>query len=110
MIKAVCAEKAQKILKTEMENISRGTAQQNLSPVEALNLEINFNEEMTNKLSGVLKSYFDEIIRNTVESSHLAAIRDALLPKLMSGEIDVSKVDISDPSYLDKLLFSEETE
>ncbi|MBO5740360.1 MAG: hypothetical protein J6R52_04855, partial [Alphaproteobacteria bacterium] len=29
------------------------------------------------------------------------------LPKLMSGEIDVSKVDISDPSYLDKLLFSE---
>ncbi len=97
-------------LKTEMENISRGTAQQNLSPVEALNLEINFNEEMTNKLSGVLKSYFDEIIRNTVESSHLAAIRDALLPKLMSGEIDVSKVDISDPSYLDKLLFSEETE
>jgi type I restriction enzyme S subunit len=48
------------------------------------------------------------IIHNRRESAHLAIVRDALLPKLMSGEIDVSKVDISDPSYLDKLLFSEE--
>ena len=47
------------------------------------------------------------IALNAMENKHLAAIRDALLPKLMSGEIDVSKVDISDPSYLDKLLFSE---
>ena len=32
---------------------------------------------------------------NDEESLRLATLRDALLPKLMSGEIDVSKVDIS---------------
>ena len=30
------------------------------------------------------------------ETTRLAQLRDALLPKLMSGKIDVSKVDISD--------------
>ena len=29
------------------------------------------------------------------ESNKLAALRDTLLPKLMSGEIDVSKVDLT---------------
>ena len=32
------------------------------------------------------------------ESAKLAALRDALLPKLMSGEIDVSEVDITQPN------------
>lgn len=45
------------------------------------------------------------ILQNRKESTQLALVRDTLLPKLMSGEIDVSKVDISDPSYLDKSLF-----
>lgn len=37
-----------------------------------------------------------EMVRsNEEESLRLAALRDALLPKLMSGEIDVSKVDIA---------------
>ena len=32
---------------------------------------------------------------NQIESMHLQLIRDALLPKLMSGEIDVSEVDLT---------------
>ena len=32
---------------------------------------------------------------NEEESLRLAELRDALLPKLMSGEIDVSKVDLT---------------
>ena len=32
---------------------------------------------------------------NEAESRSLAALRDALLPKLMSGEVDVSKVDLA---------------
>lgn len=43
---------------------------------------------------------------NIRENQNLALVRDTLLPKLMSGEIDVSKVDISDPSCLDKSLFN----
>ena len=34
-----------------------------------------------------------QIRSNETESRSLAALRDALLPKLMSGEIDVSKID-----------------
>ena len=36
-----------------------------------------------------------QIRSNEVESRSLAALRDALLPKLMSGETDVSKVDLT---------------
>ena len=32
---------------------------------------------------------------NAIESKRLAELRDALLPKLMSGEIDVSKIDLT---------------
>ncbi len=35
---------------------------------------------------------------NEKENRELATLRDALLPKLMSGEIDVSKVDVTQPN------------
>ncbi len=68
------------------------------------------SEKDYRKIGKVLKPIYDLIIQNRLENLRLSLLRDTLLPKLMSGEIDVSKVDISDPSYLDKLLFSEETE
>ena len=36
-----------------------------------------------------------QMARNDAENVSLANLRDALLPKLMSGEIDVSKVDVT---------------
>ena len=93
-------------MKTEMENISKGTAQQNLSPIETLKLQLNFEESTAVELSHTLFSMFNQIVHNMTENRHLSEIRDTLLPKLMSGEIDVSKVDISDPSCLDKSLFN----
>ena len=44
------------------------------------------------------------ILQNKRENEKLSALRDTLLPKLMSGEIDVSKVNIS----ADKLSFTKE--
>ncbi len=38
---------------------------------------------------------YRQILLNEVSSRHLEELRDALLPKLMSGEIDVSKVDLT---------------
>lgn len=35
------------------------------------------------------------ILANSLENRKLAELRDALLPKLMSGEIDVSQVELS---------------
>jgi type I restriction enzyme S subunit len=54
------------------------------------------------KISKVLAPIYDLIIQNRIENTRLAQLRDALLPKLMSGEIDVDKVDISN----NELLFS----
>ena len=44
--------------------------------------------------SRTLKPLIDHQRRNTMESHRLAALRDTLLPKLMSGEIDVSEVEV----------------
>ncbi|MGN1225577.1 MAG: restriction endonuclease subunit S, partial [Ruminococcus sp.] len=38
--------------------------------------------------------FYSVILANKSANQHLAAIRDTLLPKLMNGEIDVSKVKI----------------
>ena len=51
---------------------------------------------------------FRQIKENQRENTRLAQLRDALLPKLMSGEIDVSNVDISALTSTDKLSFTEE--
>ena len=40
------------------------------------------------------KSIFSQIFANGKQSEQLASLRDALLPKLMSGEIDVSNIEI----------------
>ena len=66
--------------------------------------------EIIQKFNDTVSAMFKQISQNKFENERLAAIRDALLPKLMSGEIDVSKVDISDPGCLDKSLFNKETE
>lgn len=36
----------------------------------------------------------DQIVTNRLENKRLAALRDSLLPKLMSGELDVSDIDL----------------
>lgn len=46
------------------------------------------------RIGEVLGPLYDMIISNRVENRKLAALRDELLPKLMSGEIDVSEVEL----------------
>lgn len=38
---------------------------------------------------------FEQILGNSIENQRLAELRDALLPRLMAGEIDVSDLDLS---------------
>ena len=40
------------------------------------------------------KSIFNQIFANGKQNEHLAVLRDTLLPKLMSGELDVSAVEL----------------
>jgi type I restriction enzyme, S subunit len=41
-----------------------------------------------------VRPLFDKILQNQFENKELITIRDSLLPKLLSGEIDVSDIDI----------------
>lgn len=40
------------------------------------------------------KSIFNQIFANGKQNEHLAVLRDTLLPKLMSGKLDVSAIDL----------------
>ena len=42
----------------------------------------------------VVEPIYSDILNRTIENQHLSTLRDTLLPKLMNGEIDVSKVQI----------------
>ena len=53
------------------------------------------NETYT-QLNSLLSPLLELIIKNKVENRHLIQLRDTLLPKLMSGEIDVSGVNIEE--------------
>lgn len=42
----------------------------------------------------IIQPFFSEIRNLRAENANLASLRDSLLPKLMSGELDVSDIDI----------------
>lgn len=78
---AVAADKA-----TTMGHIKR----EELSKAEVL---IPLKDDYE-RIGEALKPMYDMIISNRIENRKLANTRDELLPKLMSGEIDVSEIDI----------------
>ena len=51
--------------------------------------------EMLSELTSVMQPMIDEMIALKIQSRKLGELRDALLPKLMSGDVDVSHVDIT---------------
>ena len=46
------------------------------------------------RIGSILAPIYDLIIKNRIENRRLALLRDMLLPKLMSGEIDLSNIDL----------------
>ena len=42
----------------------------------------------------IVRPMYQAIILNTQENNSFAALRDSLLPKLISGELDISEIDI----------------
>ncbi|RAX56362.1 restriction endonuclease subunit S [Helicobacter sp. 10-6591] len=58
--------------------------------------EITFKKDIFDNLSSIIKPFINKILENEIENEHLIQLRDTLLPKLMSGEIDVSGVNIEE--------------
>ncbi len=53
------------------------------------------SEELLTEMKEWSDPLFEQIRQNERENENLSALRDALLPKLMSGEIDVSEVELT---------------
>lgn len=51
-------------------------------------------KELIDKFDDFCQSIFDQIFKNGISTEKLSETRDALLPKLMSGELDVSDINL----------------
>lgn len=79
----------------EIVNRGQGSAQPNISASDIMSIPCVIpSKEAINKFNKTIQPLFDLIISNQRENHHLSTFRDSLLPKLMSGEIDVSQLDI----------------
>ena len=74
----------------QLEEMAKGTAQLNLSPVETANMILSVpSRDLLDKFSEISTPLFEGILRNKKNISTLEKLRDSLLPKLMSGEVRV---------------------
>ena len=78
---------------SEIINRGQGSAQPNISGNDIMSISCIYpNNSVIEEFNNICKPYFEKIITNQYENMKLSAIRDALLPKLMSGEIDVENL------------------
>ena len=73
---------------------TRGSAIPYIVMKDLANFEFIYNEKAFTIYMPVFKSLTELIQTNEVENERLVEMRDTLLPKLMSGELDVSNLDI----------------
>ena len=52
------------------------------------------SEDVLNQFDEITTPMVEQIVNNRLENKRLSNLRDALLPKLMSGELDVSDIDL----------------
>lgn len=80
---------------TNLRSIVTGAAQPKINQANLRQFKINLPDKSSiQKLNTILEPMLAMIIANDIENSKLASMRDSLLPKLMSGEIDVSSVTL----------------
>ena len=79
----------------EIINRGQGSAQPNISAADIMSIPcvIPTNDDLTTFNSNTCP-LFELIISNQQENQRLSELRDNLLPKLMSGDIDVSDIKI----------------
>ena len=75
-------------------NLAVGSAQQNISQVLIKQLNLHSDPDIIQKFHGLALPMHKEIESLQAENMRLSALRDNLLPKLMSGELDVSNLDL----------------
>ncbi len=74
------------VTKAHLENMSTGTSQKNLSPIDIGNMMIPFPSE---SLLSKFVNNLNMLENNLVENQQLTQLRDWLLPMLMNGQVKV---------------------
>ena len=88
-----------------IQGIKGGSAQPKFNKTDFKGLPVILpSQQQLKEFNEAVTPMFSKISQNQQESTRLAQLRDTLLPKLMSGEIDVSNVNIS----ADKSSFTED--
>ena len=83
------------VFKEESKTRASGSVRQNLNYGDFSLIQFVYPDFKTaKKFDDIWKSYLSTITKINLENQKLAEIRDTLLPKLMSGEIDVSNINI----------------
>ena len=75
-------------------NFCTGTTMQAINNKDTKLIEYVLpDNELLSKFNNIAEPMYQEIYYNNLEINKLQKLRDTLLPKLMSGEIDVSKIN-----------------
>ena len=85
----LASESQQRLIK-----LAVGSAQQNISQLLIKQLPVHSDVEVIRKFHSVAHPIHNEIEYLQAENINLSVLRDTLLPKLMSGELDVSDLDL----------------
>lgn len=79
----------------QLQSIVTGSAQPKFNKTNFRSLKVILPDEATlSKITDMYTPMYEQIVSNLRENKALTEIRDSLLPKLMSGELDVSCVQI----------------
>lgn len=78
-------------MKRTLEELAKGTAQANLSPVETSKIAFVIPvESALQKYNDIATPLIKKTLRNKIQIKRIEKLRDTLLPKLMSGEVRVA--------------------
>ena len=79
----------------EIFDAQTGSAQPHIYPQHIAELPLaNLNADAVKQYTALVTPFFETIANNKIANTRLASVRDALLPKLMSGELSVSDINV----------------
>lgn len=84
---------------TRMASNKQTTGLGHITVSDLKRLQFNVSQKAISEFEMLLTPMFDKIYAINKENQHLSALRDDLLPKLMNGEIDVSKIGSVENAY-----------
>ena len=84
----------QLLKRIDYDSLNTGSTQPLITQKSLKTVNVVLPDENTlSRFENISKIYFDNIYTNQKEITSLTKLRDTLLPKLMSGEIDVSEIN-----------------